>query len=350
MMAAFIRVASACGVGRPLPLVLSAERVAAHLPDKASFHRLPAAMAVNKIFGHVYGGDAHLTEDGGAHLTEAGRAGTFVAALPTRPLVQLLTAAVYFFYLVGCAWLLLSSTLDCYHAVRSGRLSDRTILCWLAALVLSILAGGLILLFAVAFGLQMAWVLHHRRRAVQWYRLGERRFRVIERDELWHLHPFIRRTCRDTDPPVSCDFSSNHHIYRSFSEFALDTLLQRLGYRGRGNVVLDVTVGLRHAGYRALLQNDLSGKSDMFVIDLQVELWREPPGLHVPMRIVGLLLGGGSVVASVSLYEGQIVVRTSEAVVADGATVGERFPVTVAAVRQLLRSLGLENEAVGLLP
>mmetsp|Transcript_20009 Transcript_20009/g.48565 ORF Transcript_20009/g.48565 Transcript_20009/m.48565 type:complete len:89 (-) Transcript_20009:1653-1919(-) len=88
----------------------------------------------------------------------------------------------------------------------------------------------------------------------------------------------------------------------------------------------------------------------MFVIDLQVELWREPPGLHVPMRIVGLLLGGGSVVASVSLYEGQIVVRTSEAVVADGATVGERFPVTVAAVRQLLRSLGLENEAVGLLP
>mmetsp|Transcript_17534 Transcript_17534/g.49774 ORF Transcript_17534/g.49774 Transcript_17534/m.49774 type:complete len:213 (-) Transcript_17534:107-745(-) len=192
----------------------------------------------------------------------------------------------------------------------------------------------------------MAWFLHHRSREVQWYRLGERRFRVIERDEVWRLNPFICRTCRHTDPPVSCgDLSSaDYHIYRSFSEFALDTLLQRLSYGGRINVVLDVKVGMRHACYRALRRNDLSGRSDMFVIDLRVELRYvdRPPALHVPMRVVVLLLGGGSVVASVSLYEGQIKVRTSEVVAADGVTVGERFPVTVAAVRQLLRSLGLE--------
>jgi len=60
-----------------------------------------------------------------------------------------------------------------------------------------------------------------------------------------------------------------------------------------------------------------------------------------------LLLNGGSVVAAVSVIHRRIVVRTTEAEVAGWVTIDERFPITVARVRQLLRRLGLENDVIG---
>ncbi|CEL99358.1 unnamed protein product [Vitrella brassicaformis CCMP3155] len=339
-MARFIRVASACGAAGQLPLVLSGESVAAHIPHKATFHRLPATMAVYQIFGGLLGS--------GAQLTEGRRGKTSVAVISLHPLV---TAAVYLFFLLWFAWVLVVSTLGTYQDVRNGPLSDRPVLCWIAALAASLWISATVLAGALMVGWQLPSLLHQRKRKVQWYRFGERRFRLIDGDELWRLHPFMRRTCRHTDPPVSCS-TPPLRVYRSFSAFALDTLLERLAYPwapGLMSVILDVTVG-RRGGYRVLLRDAFSGESDPFVVDSRVDSPTAFLPLYVPMRVVVLLLGGGSVVASVSLDEGRIVVRTTEAAVSHGVPIDGRFPVTVAAVRQLLRRFGLENETVGPLP
>ncbi|CEM24544.1 unnamed protein product [Vitrella brassicaformis CCMP3155] len=304
MMAAFIKVAGVCGVGRPLPLVLSAERVAAHLPDKASFHRLPAAVAVYKIFG--------LLGIGQLELREGGRCETDVCFVPSRLLVGDMSAAIFALYLLAYGWIVLSIPLFLLPDTRNGPHGVWFIVRCLAAWGAAAVFVTLFYPVAELCGWLLAFWLHKRRRVVQWYDLGERRFRIIERDELWQLVPFVRPN-RHTDRPISTP--NDYCVYRSFSGFTLDSLLQMHDVRSRMRVALDVTVRRRCPCWEPEPDGTLPTEFSTREPDLSVITWCEA--------------------------------MTTEAEVAGWVTIDERFPITVARVRQLLRRLGLENDVIG---
>mmetsp|Transcript_17527 Transcript_17527/g.49745 ORF Transcript_17527/g.49745 Transcript_17527/m.49745 type:complete len:120 (+) Transcript_17527:597-956(+) len=105
--------------------------------------------------------------------------------------------------------------------------------------------------------------------------------------------------------------------------------------------VVEAEVGRSHVGYQRFVCDPLtSGQLDSSVID-----WRAAEVGTV--RMVVLLVGGLSVVASVSLFGGRVMIKTTEREAVGGSSVDERFPLTMAAVRQLLMRFGLEDNTVG---
>ncbi|CEM23480.1 unnamed protein product [Vitrella brassicaformis CCMP3155] len=184
--------------------------------------------------------------------------------------------------------------------------------------------------------LHAVW-LHWRRRRVQWYVLGSRRFRTIERDELLLLRlvPFVG-TNPLTDPPISEGFSDNR-LYPTFSGFILDALLQLDHVRSRMRVALDITVR------RCCPCWDAPDPHLVIINFAQGVMGRVLPEAlgYGDVCVMVLSLNGGSVVAAMSVIHQRIVVRTTEAEVAGWVTDDERFPMTMARVRQLLRRLGV---------
>ncbi|CEL99359.1 unnamed protein product [Vitrella brassicaformis CCMP3155] len=350
-MARFIRVASACGAAGQLPLVLSGESVAAHIPDKETFHRLPAAMAVYKTLGHQFGSDA---DNGSQQLTEGGRGETDVFIIPTNLLLRLLTAVVYVVYVLLWICLVVHLALSFYHdEILKAPHDNWLVLRWIGAGFYCIWVGtGLFLAAFLLYGRVMIFLLHARSRLVQWYAIGERQFRIVERNELWRPI-FGRPVYCPSDPPVNTEgrfpLSSKmtDRVYRSFNAFALDTLLGLNHVNRATKITLNVSASWRaFLRYSAVLGDSFPCEPDMVVIDMQ-ESEREPPRRqplsYRPRRVVVLLLAGG-LVASVHLGERinihghmmpQIEVATSEWEVTGGAA------VTMARVRQLLRRFGL---------
>ncbi|CEL99379.1 unnamed protein product [Vitrella brassicaformis CCMP3155] len=333
-MATFVRVASACGVAGQLPVVLAAERVEAHIPDKETFHRLPAAMAVYKTLGDLFGCESISPP---LQLTEGDQEETDLWVLPSLLLLRLLIGAVHVITALVCLCGAVCIPLEFYFLLVA-QTQDHRVWRVLGWLLLCVLTCGLYLQAACSCGWALAWWLHRRTRLVQWYQIGVRRLRVIDGDELWRLRPFIRPIYRPTDPPISCSVPLCR-VYPSFSAFALDTLLQLDEVSSRMSVVFDVFVGTP-VRYRTLTASWID-EPDISVIDWQDDM------MDVRSRIVILLLGGGSVVAAVTLDVGLIIVRTTEVEMGGEMTVDERFPVTVAAVRQLLRRYGLEDKTFG---
>ncbi|CEM11863.1 unnamed protein product [Vitrella brassicaformis CCMP3155] len=336
-MATFIRVAGACGVAGQLPVVLSAETVAAHVPDKATFHRLPATMAVYKTLGDLLGSGA----DNGSQqlqLTDGGRREIDVFVVPTNMLLRVVHLASYFIYLLALGWAVVHGVqfLACVIVDALDHLErlDITyrVVCQTGIVIFSMFLGGLIgVLIRRVTKAIWVWV-HARKRMVQHYDVGERTLRIIGRDEMFCFCSFLWR-CSSThgDPPIQAWVD----IFPTFSSFALHTLLGAPSSSLR--FVLKATVSGRHAGYRRLRTDNLSsGRRDVVVID-----WRWDFKFWEAIRMVVLLVGGGSVAASVLLSDGgRIMVGTTEVAVADGY-VDEDFPATTAAVRELLRPYGL---------
>ncbi|CEM31881.1 unnamed protein product [Vitrella brassicaformis CCMP3155] len=358
-MVTFIKLARVCGFAGELPLVLSAESVAAHVPDKASFQRLPAAMAVYKTLGgQLHSDDSHPgSSDEGLQLTEGKKGWTFMIVAPSWPLnfllSFLLTLAVSAVYVVACGWMAVRILLFWWDATAPPPSYDDLVDVvehWYCFIVISfILDGGFIMaasVFAFVFGCVVSHVPLVRLRRVRWFRIGgSKRFRIGERDEWFGSHMY-----HEGDPPVICGRRiGGNNVYPSFSSFAIATLLQveATGLR----TVISADVGSYHAGYLSLLQeSSLATESDelqaaCIVIDWQQECSRGG-------RMVVLMLGGGSVVAFVHLDGdgsdgGRVAVKTTEVEAVDGWGFDERFPITTPAVRQLLRRYGLEDATLG---
>ncbi|CEL99386.1 unnamed protein product [Vitrella brassicaformis CCMP3155] len=343
-MATFIRVAGACGVAGQLPVLLSAESVAAHVPDMATLHRLPAAMTVYKIFGGLVGCGLQSISPP-LQLTEGDQEDTDLWVLPANLLGRVPPRALENIYLLVCGCGVVGIPLALYYfLVAKAQDAEWRGLGWFLLCMLAYCLEPIFVSAACHRGWAVASLIYRRTRLVQWYQIGVRRLRVIDGDELWRLRPFIRPIYRPTDPPISCS-TSHRPVYPSFSAFALDTLLQFDEVSSRMTEVLDVDVLIGGpARYGALSASWIDG-SDISVIDWQ-EDWQEDM-MGVRSGIVVLLLGGASVVAAVSVVRGRIVIRTTEVEVGGEVTVDERFPVTVAAVRQLLRRYGLEDKAFG---
>jgi len=362
MMATFIRVASAWGAAGQLPMVLSAESVAAHVPDKATFHRLPAAMAVYTTFGGLLCSGAS-SQQLQLQLTEGCRRKTDVFVIPTSLLQRLLTAAVYVIYVLLWVWLLVRLTLSFYlDDILKAPHDNLLALRWIGAGLTCIYAdAGVILTACLLYVSLMVFLLHARSRLVQWYAIGERQFRIVERNELWRLILGRLIYC-PSDPPVNSGgrfpLSSKwtDRVYRSFSAFALDKLLGLNHVNRARKITLKVRTSCRaFRHYAALVLSDsFTCEPDIVVIDMRESEEKPPrqPVSYEPRRVVVLLLAGG-LVASVHLGERinihghmmpQIEVATSEWEVTGGAA------VTMARVRQLLRRFGLEDATLGPVP
>ncbi|CEL94360.1 unnamed protein product [Vitrella brassicaformis CCMP3155] len=361
MMATLIKAASACGLAGQMPLVLSAEWLPGVLPDKASFHRLPIAMALYKTLGHPLGRTARSN-----NLAERLRL-TEVYHKKDILIARLLLVASYIVFLlllvaIGyiCVKLLMPLTCRVWDLLEEvnqvvDELLDppleRSLVCrYTIDAIPIVMSYGVVLLmvvlltatYVVALPMEVHLTLAAmhasyaaglvRQKLVQYYRIGGRTFRVIGQRE---------ESCRgqwrysESDPPVN----SNGRIYRSFSALALDALWEATSFSH--TTVLEAEVGQGHGGYRRLLCDPLtSGQLDLSVID-----WR---AAHMgTARVVVLLVGGLSVVASVSLFGGRVMIKTTERKAVGGSSVDERFPLTMAAVRQLLRRFGLEDNTVG---
>ncbi|CEM31854.1 unnamed protein product [Vitrella brassicaformis CCMP3155] len=307
-MATLIKVAGVCGVAGQLPLVLSAEFMAAHLPDKAIFHRLPTAMAIYNALSYAPP-DANDGAAGGLQLREVdNRVEASLLVVPATILSRVLLAAFYVICLAALACVIAETALKLFLHILVRR-------------------------------------VHKRLRLVQHYGIGSMTFRIIGRDELLCFRPFLWRAYRRLDPPVT--LVSFGDIYPSFSSFALHTLLLEGAFDTTLRVVLEGQVNswnARGGGSSLYTDGSLSGHSDVLVIDRR---WSQGVLLEIVddiflrrrCMVVVLLLGGGSVVASVSLGDRYIMVRTTEVEAAGGEAVDERLPLTMAAVRRF----GLEH-------
>ncbi|CEM31838.1 unnamed protein product [Vitrella brassicaformis CCMP3155] len=346
-MATLIKVAGVCGVAGQLPLVLSAESVAAHLPNKASFHRLPTAMAIYNALSHTPP-DANDGAAGELQLREVdNRVKASLLIVPATILSRVLLAAFYVICLAAFACVTAGTTLFNCSLISEWLLRDVTrgsILYWAISIFVPVLALTFLLCdsFVASVGTRgIVRRAHKHLRLVQHYGIGSTTFRIIGGDELVCLRPFLWRAYRRDDPPVT--LVSLGIIYPSFSSFALHVLLEG-AFPTTLRVVLEGQVNPWKArGYRSLYTDgSLSGHSDVLVIDRRWTPVDNKESLFEIVdeiflsrhRMVVLLLGGGSVVASVSLGGRHIIVRTTEVEAAGGEAVDERLPLTMAAVRR----------------